>query len=100
MHRLKHLPRQGVMQFGFKRMETDSIAAHSFIVAWISLVLVEEMNRKLGSSNAGVLSVEEVLETALVHDWGEAVFGDVGTIAKDVLGTPWPRSNSRHSGSC
>jgi len=81
LHRLKHLPRQGVIQFGFKRNETDCIAAHSFMVAWIALVLAKELEA-LG----GDINVESVLETALVHDWGEAVFGDVGTIAKQALG--------------
>jgi len=39
LHRLKELPRQGYVYFGFKGDETDAIADHSLMVAWITHVI-------------------------------------------------------------
>lgn len=74
LHRLKELPRQGFIHFSFRRDETDSIAEHSFIVAWIAYTVAQELIAK--DSSAGI-SLCKVVKMALIHDWGEAVAGDL-----------------------
>jgi 5'-deoxynucleotidase YfbR-like HD superfamily hydrolase len=75
LHRLKQLPRQGFVHFGFKRDETDSIAAHSFMVTWISYLVCRA--RKLSDAETARATL-----IALVHDWGECVCGDLSYRAK------------------
>lgn len=75
LHRLKELPRQGFIYFGFKGDETDAIADHSFMVSWIAYVLADELDA-LGFVGNGNL-VSNVIKMALIHDWGEAVAGDL-----------------------
>lgn len=75
LHRLKELPRQGFVYFGFKGDETDSIAEHSFMVAWIAYVIGEQLGLR-GPDLAKVTLM------ALVHDWGEALTGDFGYSVK------------------
>ncbi len=70
IHRLKELPRQGFVHFGYKTYETDAIAEHSFMVAWVSYVLATELGLEAAD-------VETATTMALVHDWGEAVMGDI-----------------------
>jgi len=70
IHRLKELPRQGFVHFGYKTYETDAIAEHSFMVAWVSYVLATELELEPEE-------VETATTMALVHDWGEAVMGDI-----------------------
>jgi len=76
LHRLKELPRQGFVYFGFKGDETDSIAEHSFMVAWIAHVI----GLQFGLSSD---EMARVTLMALIHDWGEAVTGDFSYSVKD-----------------
>ena len=76
LHRLKELPRQGFIYFRFKGDETDAIAEHSFMVTLIAYVLAEELNANgFGEGNDNLVS--KVIKMALIHDWGEAVAGDL-----------------------
>lgn len=72
----KELPRQGLIQYGYKRSEADSIAAHSFSTALFSLLLGEKLKKDLD------LDMEKLLKTALLHDMGETVTGDFGFFSK------------------
>ena len=75
LHRLKEIPRQGFVHFGFKRDETDSVADHSFMVAWIAYQVCRALRVDKATTAKATLA-------ALVHDWGEAVVGDVSFQAK------------------
>jgi putative hydrolase of HD superfamily len=75
----KELGRKGYLYFGFKRAESDSIAAHTCCVAWIALYLAEEFN-KLDPSLR--LDVGRAVGIALVHDMPEAITGDIGFAVK------------------
>lgn len=74
LHRLKELPRQGFIHFSFRQDETDSIGEHSFIVAWIAYTVAQELIAKGFDSG---ISLCRVVKMALIHDWGEAVAGDL-----------------------
>lgn len=89
LHPTKELPRQGFIYFGFKRTETDSVASHSFCVASLAYLLahyLERQGRATRKKPAGrrtpKVDPSHVLELALVHDWHEAVTGDVGYYLK------------------
>ena len=75
LHRLKELPRQGFVYFGFKGDETDSVADHSFMVTWLTYLLAHECGLSKRDTAKATLM-------ALVHDWGEAVAGDLSYRAK------------------
>jgi len=72
----KELPRQGLIQFGYKRSEADSIAAHSFSTSLLSLMLSEKIK------DEEEVDQEKVLKISLLHDMGEAVTGDFGFFSK------------------
>ncbi|MBM3149479.1 MAG: HD domain-containing protein, partial [Chloroflexi bacterium] len=75
----KELGRKGYIYFGFKRAESDSIAAHMCCVAWIALYLAEELNRLDASLK---LNVGRAISIGLVHDMPEAITGDIGFAVK------------------
>ena len=76
LHRLKELPRQGFIYFRFKGDETDAIAEHSFMVTWIAYILADELDAR-GFFEGNDDLVSDVIKMALIHDWGEAVAGDL-----------------------
>lgn len=79
--RTKELPREGYIQYGMKRNDTDTIAAHTFGVGIISYFLAKYLQQE------GVeVDIKKVLEFALLHDTGESVTGDFGVFVKDMLG--------------
>ncbi|AHF80101.1 HD domain-containing protein [Thermococcus paralvinellae] len=68
--RLKRLPRMGWLLRGVSNPE--SVADHSFRVAFITLLLADELRRK------GVnIDVEKALKIALLHDLGESKITDL-----------------------
>jgi 5'-deoxynucleotidase YfbR-like HD superfamily hydrolase len=75
----KELGRKGFIYFGFKRAESDSIAAHTCCVAWITLYLAEELNRL---DPLLKLNIGRAISIALVHDMPEAITGDIGFAVK------------------
>ena len=75
----KELPRQGFIYFGFKRGETDSIAAHSFNVIAIAYFLARELKYLEPKLH---LDFEKILTMALIHDMGEAIMGDISFAVK------------------
>jgi putative hydrolase of HD superfamily len=77
----KELPRQGFINFGFKRNESDSVAAHSFTVSSFSFFLALMLRRQ------GIdINPDEALKIALMHDMGEAISGDIGYHVKRFAG--------------
>ena len=81
LHRLKELPRQGFIYFGFKGDETDSIAEHSFVVTWIAYILAQQL-KEANFPDTDDQFVRRVTKIALIHDWSEAVLGDLGYLVK------------------
>ncbi len=77
----KELPRQGFINFGFKRNESDSVAAHSFTVCALSFFLA-----KTYAKEGKKINPEHALSIALIHDMGEAISGDIGYHVKRVAG--------------
>ncbi|HNT29782.1 MAG TPA: HD domain-containing protein [bacterium] len=77
----KELPRQGFINFGFKRNESDSVAAHSFTVCALTYFLARAFQQEGKKINA-----EHALKIALVHDMGEAISGDIGYHVKRFAG--------------
>ena len=77
----KELPRQGFIAMGFKRNETDSVAAHSFSTSLLAYFLAVSL-KKQGEK----IDPDRVLKMGLVHDIGETIVGDVGTFVKGMAG--------------
>ncbi|MEK7580913.1 MAG: HD family hydrolase [Patescibacteria group bacterium] len=75
----KELPRQGFIAMGFKRAETDSVAAHSWTTAILAYLLAIEL-KKEGQK----IDVDKTLKMALFHDMAETIVGDVGTFVKGM----------------
>ena len=73
--RLKSLPRTGWLLRGVR--EVESIADHTFGVAWIAMLLADRAVA-LGRQ----VSVEKVLRMALLHDLAEARTGDLPSTIK------------------
>lgn len=68
--KLKRLPRMGWLLRGVT--DSESVADHSFRVAFITLFLSEELR------NRGIdVNVEKALKIALLHDLGEAKITDL-----------------------
>ncbi|MCP4536555.1 MAG: HD family hydrolase [Chloroflexi bacterium] len=74
-HQLKRTPRTGWMMRGVP--DVESVADHSFGVAFISLVLGEMMEQSVDKA--------KLLTTALLHDLPESVIGDLATPTKTYL---------------
>lgn len=70
-HRLKQVPRTGWMMRGVA--DAESVADHSFGVAFVSLVLSELVDQPLDKA--------KLLTIALLHDLPESVIGDLLTPA-------------------
>ncbi|ASJ17322.1 oxetanocin [Thermococcus chitonophagus] len=76
--RLKVLPRMGWLLKGVPNPE--SIADHSYMVAFITLLLAEDLKKK------GVrIDVEKALKMAILHDVAEAVVTDLPLPAQRYL---------------
>jgi len=66
-HRLNRIPRSGWVMRGVS--DAESVADHSFGVAFIALILSEMMNQPLDQA--------KLLTIALLHDLPESVIGDI-----------------------
>lgn len=66
---LKNIPRTGWLQRGIPPAIAETVAEHSFEVA--SILAVVAMEAK------GRLDTERLLLMGIIHDWGEAVAGDI-----------------------
>lgn len=73
--RLKSLPRTGWLLRGVR--DVESIADHSFGVAWIAMLLADQ-----AIANGLTVDVEKVLRMALLHDLIEARTGDLPNTIK------------------
>ncbi|MBD3362364.1 HD domain-containing protein [Candidatus Dojkabacteria bacterium] len=69
LNNLKHIKRTGPNLFaGISSGELESIAEHTFMVSSIVMLFAEE---------AGEVDLGNMLQYALVHDWGESIIGDM-----------------------
>jgi putative hydrolase of HD superfamily len=66
---LKNIPRTGWLQRGVPPAVAETVAEHSFEVASILAVIALE--------SGGGLNKEKMLIMGTIHDWGEAVAGDI-----------------------
>ncbi len=62
--KLKEIPRAGWLNFGLN--DVESVAAHSWGVSYLSLILAPDS-----------LNKEKVLSMSIIHDLGEALVGDI-----------------------
>lgn len=75
---LKNIPRTGWLQKGIPFYEAESIAEHSFEVAVITLVLLNNIKTKVDT--------EKVLTMALIHDLSESAIGDMPKALTEKIG--------------
>jgi len=69
---LKNIPRIGWIQRGVPAALCESVAEHIFEVSSISLMFSQRL------INSGVqIDMSKVLSMSIVHDWAEAVTGDI-----------------------
>ena len=80
LQRLKRLERTGWSLRGMPH-GTESVAAHSFGVSIVAMLLADELVRQGARVN-----VERVLKLALLHDWPEARVGDLPRTAINYFG--------------
>jgi putative hydrolases of HD superfamily len=82
---LKRLPRTGWGMRGVAHVE--SVADHSFGVAFMALILAHALNEAPASPDAGELSldVEKVLVMALLHDLAEVRLTDLPSTAVRLI---------------
>jgi putative hydrolase of HD superfamily len=80
LQRLKNLERTGWMLRGLPP-GSESIADHSFGVAVTAMLLADEIK-----SRGVEVAVERVLRMAIMHDWAEALVGDLPRTATNYFG--------------
>jgi len=80
LQRLKRLERTGWNLRGLPT-GTESVAAHSFGVSVIAMLLADELTR-----NGVRVDVEKVIRIALLHDWSEVRVGDMPRTATQYFG--------------
>jgi putative hydrolase of HD superfamily len=89
LQRLKSLERTGWMLRGLGAC-AESVAAHSYGVAVVSMLLADEIIAR------GVpVDVEKLLRIALMHDWAEARVGDMPRTATEYFGAEVRRGAER-----
>ena len=89
LQRLKGLERTGWMLRGIAA-GAESVAAHSYGVAVVAMLLADEI-----VSRGGDINTERVLRVALLHDWAEARVGDMPRTAADYFGADARRRAER-----
>jgi len=80
LSKLKDTPRIGWPLAGVGKTETEDVAQHSFDVISISLLLAEELKKRESQ-----LNLEKILLMACIHDWSEALTGDLPYPAAEYL---------------
>jgi len=75
---LKNIPRTGWLQRGIPPSVAETVAEHSFEVASILAVIAMQAE--------GRLDKEKMLIMGTIHDWGEAVAGDIPRSLTNRLG--------------
>jgi putative hydrolase of HD superfamily len=80
LQRLKRLDRTGWTLRGLPN-GTESVAAHSFGVG-VTAMLLADLLRAKGVS----LDIEKILRISLIHDWAEALVGDMPRTATEFFG--------------
>lgn len=76
--RLKRLPRSGWIYYGVRDPET--VASHSFNVAFLSLILCEILKEEME------IDCEKVLKLAILHELGEVELGDIHFEGRRLIG--------------
>lgn len=89
LQRLKSLERTGWMLRGLGPC-AESVAAHSYGVAVVSMLLADAM-----IARGVVVDVEKLLRIALLHDWAEARVGDMPRTASEYFGAEARRRAER-----
>ncbi len=67
-HHLKHIYRKGWLEHNISTKYCESVADHTFGVAFLALILADEVDPSLNH--------EKLLKMALLHDYSESVIGD------------------------
>lgn len=81
LNNLKHIPRTGWLLCNVPLTDVEDVAQHTFDVVTITLLLADELERR-----GKKLDRERALNMAIVHDWAEALVGDVPYTALKHLG--------------
>lgn len=70
---LKNIVRMGI----YPRVTDETVAEHSFYVAFFTLVLGSEHNENIKGTDARKINIERAVTKALLHDLEESVTGDI-----------------------
>lgn len=89
LQRLKRLERTGWMLRGLAA-GAESVAAHSYGVAVVSMLLADEL-----IARGVAVDVEKLLRIALLHDWAEVRVGDMPRTATEYFGADARRKAER-----
>jgi len=85
LNRLKRIPRTGWLLCGTPLGEVEDVAQHTFDVVAMTLVLSEELSLEN-------VDLSHALAMAVVHDWPEALIGDIPYPAKKHFRHEWKSS--------
>lgn len=75
---LKRTPRLGWLESGIHPSEAEDVAQHSFETSTITLLLADSLEEGVDS--------ERALRMAIIHDWPEAVTGDLSREVSEEIG--------------
>ncbi len=81
MQSLKRIPRSGWIYAGVDPASVESVAEHSFSVAFLTLFLAEEL-----VSKGEKVDVERALKMAILHDLSEALTFDISKKYLEFMG--------------
>jgi putative hydrolase of HD superfamily len=85
LNRLKLIPRTGWLLCGIPLGEVEDVAQHTFDVVAMTLVLSKELSLEN-------VDLSRALAMAIVHDWPEALIGDIPYPAKKHFRGEWKGS--------
>lgn len=92
LNNLKRMPRTGWLLCDVPPGEVEDVAQHSFEVAAITMLLVDELAQEDKKLNR-----ERALAMAVVHDWAEAEVADFPYTALKHLGPPGRKQRMERS---
>jgi len=82
LNNLKRMPRTGWLFCDVPLSEVEDVAQHTFEVAAITLLLMDELER-----SGAKLDRQQALSMAILHDWAEALVADFPYTALKYLGS-------------
>ncbi|KXB04073.1 hypothetical protein AKJ47_00835 [candidate division MSBL1 archaeon SCGC-AAA261G05] len=81
LNQLKRTLRMGWLESGIPPSEAEDVAQHSFETTSITILIGDQLQRKGVEINLG-----RAIEMAVIHDWSEAIMGDLSREVSLELG--------------